>query len=148
MSARARLPQVEETSAGGLVVDRSGPEPKAALIARHDRRGRLVWSLPKGHLEAGESARDAAVREVAEETGIVGTVLAELGVIDFWFVTETQRVHKTVHHFLLDRTSGELSDADIEVVDVQWVPLAQVSERLGYADERKLMGRARELLAQ
>ena len=148
MSARARLPQVEETSAGGLVVDRSGPEPKAALIARHDRRGRLVWSLPKGHLEAGESARDAAVREVAEETGIVGTVLAELGVIDFWFVTDTQRVHKTVHHFLLDRTSGELSDADIEVVDVQWVPLAQVSERLGYADERKLMGRARELLAQ
>ena len=148
MSARARLPQVEETSAGGLVVDRSGPEPKAALIARHDRRGRLVWSLPKGHLEAGESARDAAVREVAEETGIVGTVLAELGVIDFWFVTETKRVHKTVHHFLLDRTSGELSDADIEVVDVQWVPLAQVSERLGYADERKLMGRARELLAQ
>jgi len=130
------------------VVDRSGPEPKAALIARHDRRGRLVWSLPKGHLEAGESARDAAVREVAEETGIVGTVLAELGVIDFWFVTETNRVHKTVHHFLLDRTSGELSDADIEVVDVQWVPLAQVSERLGYADERKLMGRARELLAQ
>ena len=52
-----RMPKVEETSAGGLVIDRSGPEPKAALIARHDRRGRLVWSLPKGHLEEGEIGR-------------------------------------------------------------------------------------------
>lgn len=145
--APPRLTRVEETSAGGLVVDRSVPGARAALIARHDRRGRLVWSLPKGHVEDGETPEDAAVREVHEETGILGRVLAPLGVIDFWFVAEQRRVHKTVHHFLLEAEGGELSDADIEVVEVAWVPLADVASRLAYADERRLVARAQELLA-
>jgi ADP-ribose pyrophosphatase YjhB (NUDIX family) len=129
------------------VVDRSGAVPRAALIARHDRRGRLVWSLPKGHLELGETPEDAAVREVEEETGIRGAVLAPLGTIDFWFVAEQRRVHKTVHHFLLEARGGELSDADIEVVEVAWVPLAEVPATLAYADERRLMTRVDDLLA-
>ena len=129
------------------MVDRSGPVPRAALIARHDRRGRLVWSLPKGHLEEGETPEAAAVREVEEETGIRGRVLAPLGVIDFWFVVEDRRIHKTVHHFLLEAAGGELSDEDIEVVEVAWVPLTEVAGRLAYADERRLLDRATELLA-
>jgi ADP-ribose pyrophosphatase YjhB (NUDIX family) len=143
-----RLARVDETSAGGLVVDRRGDTPRAALIARHDRRGRLVWSLPKGHLEAGETAEDAAVREVEEETGIRGTVLAPLGTIDFWFVAEQRRVHKTVHHYLLEAHDGELSDADIEVVEVAWVPLGEVAATLAYADERRLLERVDALLAE
>jgi 8-oxo-dGTP pyrophosphatase MutT (NUDIX family) len=142
------LPTVEETSAGGLVVDRSGDEPAAALIARRDRRGRLLWSLPKGHIEDGESPDEAAVREVEEETGIKGRVLAPLGVIDFWFVAEERRVHKTVHHFLLEAAGGELSDEDIEVVEVAWVPMSQLDERLAYADERRLVADAARLLAE
>jgi ADP-ribose pyrophosphatase YjhB (NUDIX family) len=129
------------------VVDRSGPQACAALIARHDRRGRLVWSLPKGHVEAGETPEDAAVREVEEETGIRGSVLAPLGVIDFWFVAEQRRVHKTVHHFLLEAEGGELSDEDVEVVEVAWVPLDQVPARLAYADERRLLDKVGGLLA-
>ena len=124
-AARARgLRKVEETSAGGLVVDRSDGAPRAALIGRVDRRGRLLWSLPKGHLEAGETAEDAAVREVEEETGIRGRVLAALGTIDYWFVAEDRRIHKTVHHYLLEAAGGELSDDDVEVDEVAWVPLA------------------------
>jgi 8-oxo-dGTP pyrophosphatase MutT (NUDIX family) len=138
---------VEETSAGGLVVDRSAGG-RAALIARLDRKGRLVWSLPKGHVEAGETQEQAAVREVEEETGIRGRVLAPLGTIDFWFVAEDRRVHKTVHHFLLEQEGGELSDADIEVVEVAWVPLADARGRLAYADERELLDKALRLLAE
>lgn len=135
---------VEETSAGGLVLDEI---QRGALIGRHDRRGRMVWSLPKGHIEAGETPEVAAVREIREETGISGAIVAPLGVIDFWFMAENRRVHKTVHHFLLRAEGGELSSDDAEVDSVEWVPLAEMSTRLAYADERRLMDRVQELLA-
>lgn len=146
------LRRVDETSAGGLVLDRAGPDARAALIGRLDRRGRLLWSLPKGHLEAGESAEQAATREVHEETGIRGQVVGKLGTIDFWFVAEGRRIHKTVHHFLLlaaDPVHGlVLSDEDVEVSEVDWVPLPEVATRLAYADERRLLDRVPELLAR
>jgi len=144
--------RVDETSAGGLVLDRPGPGARAALIGRLDRRGRLLWSLPKGHLEPGETEEVTAVREVAEETGILGRVVGKLGVIDFWFVAEGRRVHKTVHHFLLvaaDPVHGlVLSDEDVEVSEVAWVPLAEVPRQLAYADERRLLDRVPDLLAE
>jgi len=135
---------VEETSAGGLVLDHSH---RGALIGRQDRRGRMVWSLPKGHIEAGETPEVAAVREIREETGISGAIIAPLGVIDFWFMAVNRRVHKTVHHFLLRAEGGELSSDDAEVDSVEWVPLEEMPTRLAYADERRLMGRVQELLA-
>jgi 8-oxo-dGTP pyrophosphatase MutT (NUDIX family) len=143
------LRRVDETSAGGLVLDQRGEDARGALIGRLDRRGRLLWSLPKGHVEDGETEPDAAVREVREETGIQGEVLGKLGIIDFWFVADGRRVHKTVHHYLLlaDDPDQELSDADPEVSEVAWVPVAEIGERLAYADERGLVKKVTELLA-
>jgi 8-oxo-dGTP pyrophosphatase MutT (NUDIX family) len=141
-----RLRTVDETSAGGLVVD--SDRSSAALIGRLDRRGRLLWSLPKGHIESGETPEQAAIREVAEETGIAGRVLAPLGTIDYWFVAEDRRVHKTVHHFLMEAIGGELSDEDMEVTEVAWVPLGELDGRLAYADERRLVKLAAELLSE
>ncbi|WP_229566595.1 MULTISPECIES: NUDIX hydrolase [Rhodococcus] len=146
-----RMRTVRETSAGGLVVDGLGGPPEklcAALIGRTDRRGRLLWSLPKGHIEQGETAEQTAMREVREETGVRSSVLAELGSIDYWFVTEGRRVHKTVHHYLLRYLGGELSDADVEVTEVAWVPLRELRTRLAYADERKLADIADRLIAE
>lgn len=144
---RRPLPRRDEFSAGGLVVDHLVVPRSAALIGRTDRRGRLLWSLPKGHIEAGETPAQAAVREVAEETGILGQVIAPLGTIDFWFVAEGRRVHKTVEHFLKNAVGGELSDEDAEVVAVEWVPLGDLAGRLAYADERRIAGDAIRLLA-
>ncbi len=144
-----RLRTVHETSAGGLVIDGiDGPKDGqvAALIGRTDRRGRMLWSLPKGHIEVGETAEQTAIREVAEETGIQGSVLAALGSIDYWFVTEGRRVHKTVHHYLMQFLDGELSDEDVEVSEVAWVPLKDLPSRLAYADERRLAEVAGELI--
>ncbi len=140
---------VHETSAGGLVIDGiDGPrdEQVAALIGRVDRRGRMLWSLPKGHIELGETAEQTAIREVAEETGIRGGVLAALGRIDYWFVTDERRVHKTVHHYLMRFLDGELCDEDLEVAEVAWVPIRELPSRLAYADERRLAEVADELI--
>jgi ADP-ribose pyrophosphatase YjhB (NUDIX family) len=145
---RARLKRVDETSAGGLVVDLDSEIPRGALIGRVDRRGRLLWSLPKGHVEPGETAEQAAIREIEEETGISGEILASLGTIDFWFIADGQRVHKTVHHFLLRAVGGELSDDDYEVAEVAWVPLTRITEQLAYPDERGLVDTAGRLLAE
>jgi 8-oxo-dGTP pyrophosphatase MutT (NUDIX family) len=142
------LRRVDEFSAGGLVVDLDGDVPRGALIGRTDRLGRLLWSLPKGHIEDGETAEQAAVREVEEETGISGEILAELGTIDFWFVAEGRRIHKTVTHYLMRAVGGELSDADIEVSAVAWVPLPEIAAQLAYPDERGLVDAAGRLLAE
>ena len=144
-----RGPVSVETSAGGLVisglpeaVDEQGNVDLnavyVALIGRLDRRGRLLWSMPKGHVEPGEDHRHTAEREVWEETGIVGEVFSDLGTIDYWFISEGRRVHKTVHHHLLRFVDGELNDEDPEVTEVAWVPAAHLVERLAYSDERKL----------
>ena len=139
---------MEETSAGGLVVDRSGPEPAGAVIARLNRAGRVEWCLPKGHLELDETPEQAAVREIAEETGIQGRIVDGLGTIDYWFSVEGKRVHKHVHHYLLLATGGALStegDPDHEAIAVAWVPLPQLDERLAFPNERRI---AREASAR
>jgi ADP-ribose pyrophosphatase YjhB (NUDIX family) len=142
----ARGKAVEETSAGGLVLNASADEPQAALIGRRDRRGRMIWSLPKGHLEQGESAEEAAIREVREETGLEGVVVAPLGTIDFWFMAQEQRIHKTVHHYLMRMTGGELTADDVEVDEVMWVPLDELATRLTYKDERTLVAKVPHIL--
>ncbi|WP_087116865.1 NUDIX hydrolase [Corynebacterium urinipleomorphum] len=139
----------DETSAGGLVVSGMAEAVASdgsvdmsqiyvALIGRLDRRGRLLWSMPKGHVEPGEHQWDTARREVWEETGITGEPFAELGIIDYWFVSDGVRIHKTVHHNLLRYVDGVLNDEDPEVTEVAWVPVSELIEHLAYADERKL----------
>ena len=151
-SSKSRPPQryakrVDEVSAGGLVIDFSGT--KGLLIGRLDQkdesRERLLWSLPKGHIESGETPEEAAIREVAEETGIQSEILRELGVIDFWFMAGGKRIHKTVHHYLFKEVGGTLAPQVTEVDEVRWFPLNQIVDRLAYPDEKKLIARSGDL---
>ncbi|STD39403.1 MutT/NUDIX family protein [Corynebacterium striatum] len=151
-----RMTTRDETSAGGLVVSGLAEAVDGdnvdlsriyvALIGRLDRRGRLLWSMPKGHVENGEDKHITAEREVWEETGIHGKVFADLGMIDYWFVSDGVRIHKTVHHHLLRFVDGILNDEDPEVTEVSWVPVSELIEHLAYADERKLARIAHDLL--
>lgn len=145
----SNLPLSVEESAGGLVLsglaeavrDDNSVDLSAiyvALIGRLDRRGRLLWSMPKGHVEPNESLHTTAAREVWEETGVHGEVIGDLGTIDYWFISEGVRIHKTVHHHLLRFVDGDLNDEDPEVTEVTWLPVDQLIERLAYADERRL----------
>ena len=139
--------RVDEVSAGGLVINESGT--KGLLIGRRDlkdaSRERLLWSLPKGHIEAGETPEQAAIREVAEETGIQSEISRELGIIDFWFMAGGKRIHKTVHHYLFREVGGKLAPQVSEVDDVGWFPLEEIISLLAYPDEKKLIAKSGEL---
>lgn len=145
----AHLPISSETSAGGIVVDVVDGVPYAALIARRNRAGRIEWCLPKGHLEAGETAEQAALREVAEETGIHGRIIRHLASIDYWFSGTDRRVHKVVHHYLMGYESGSITvehDPDHEAEEAAWMPLKDLSHRLAYPNERRIVAIALDLL--
>ncbi len=139
--------RVDEVSAGGLVIDHSGT--KGLLIGRKDLKDatgqRLLWSLPKGHIEEGETPEQAAIREVHEETGIESEISKALGVIDFWFMAGGKRIHKTVHHYLFKEVGGTLAPQVSEVDDVGWFPLEEVIGLLAYPDEKKLIAKSGDL---
>ena len=132
------LPVGREYSAGGLVFDDHG---RVAIIARHSRSGHLEWCLPKGHIEKGETPQQTAVREVHEETGILGEVVESIATIDYWFTGTNQRGHKLVHHFALRRDSGAQTvegDPDHEAEDAIWVDFDDLDDVLSYTTERKI----------
>ena len=135
--------RVDEVSAGGLVVNKAGTH--GLLIGRRDQKDatgkRILWSLPKGHIEEGETPELAALREVQEETGIISLIEKPLGVIDFWFMAGGKRIHKTVHHFLFREDGGLLAPQESEVDEVAWFPLTEIIDRLAYPDEKKLIAR-------
>ena len=146
-SKRPYAKRVDEVSAGGLVIDTTGT--MGLLIGRYDHKDasgkRVLWSLPKGHIEEGETPEQAAIREVAEETGITSSITKSLGVIDFWFMAGGKRIHKTVHHFMFLEVGGTLLAQESEVDEVSWFPLSEIVDRLAYPDEKKLIARSAEL---
>ncbi|MEN9993263.1 MAG: hypothetical protein RLY83_833 [Actinomycetota bacterium] len=138
--ARKRLARVKETSAGGFVLASDG-SPRVALIGRLTKRGALEWCVPKGHPEGDETLVQAAEREIFEETGIQGEVIELLGSIDYEFYTPDKHIAKTVHHFLLRQTSGELTvdgDPNHEAVETRWFDIAELNNVLAHDNEKRM----------
>jgi 8-oxo-dGTP pyrophosphatase MutT (NUDIX family) len=138
--ARKRLARVKETSAGGFVLASDG-SPRVALIGRLTRRGALEWCVPKGHPEGDETLVQAAEREIFEETGIQGEVIELLGSIDYEFYTPEKHIAKTVHHYLLRQTSGELTvdgDPNHEAVETRWFDISELHNVLSHENERRM----------
>ena len=112
--------------------------------------GRRVWGLPKGGVESGETAAEAALREVAEETGIRGVVERELGSIEYWFYARDRggRVHKTVHYFLVRATSGSTAGHDHEVQEARWLAVRDALALMTYPNEREMVRKAAAVLGE
>ena len=143
MSERQRgtpRPRVAETSAGGFVLCSDGSF-RVALIGRLNRGGRIDWCVPKGHPEGDETIEQAAIREIAEETGLEVEILEHLGDISYEFQTPEKTVVKTVHHFLMQQVGGELTvenDPDHEAVEVRWYSIEELEARLAHENEKRL----------
>ena len=104
------------------------------------------WSFPKGKAHEGESDEDCALREVGEETGLEVRILAPLPSIEYAFVQDGTRIHKTVHYFLMEPTGGDLSRHDAEFERVRWVAFEEAGGLLSFATERELVAAAGERL--
>jgi len=150
--ARARPALVREFSAGGLVYRRRKDGWAVVLAARrHLHKGTLAWTIPKGHVERGESTASAALREVREETGLTAAIDQPLGDVTYWYVRraeagETVRVFKRVRFFLMRRLGGRFRDRDEEMEAVRWFCIDQAVVRAAHANERALVQRARAVL--
>ena len=137
---RKRLTRVRETSAGGFVLAADG-SPRVALIGRLTRSQRLEWCVPKGHPEGEEDLVAAAEREVFEETGLRAEVIEPLGSIDYEFYTPDKLIAKTVHHFLLRQTGGDLTvagDPNQEAVEVRWFDISELNKVLSHENEKRM----------
>jgi 8-oxo-dGTP pyrophosphatase MutT (NUDIX family) len=145
-----------EFSAGGVLVRKVGGRWHVAAIRpqREEHRPR-VWALPKGHIDAGETGAEAAIREVFEETGVEGRVEAKLGDIRYvyvqtWGDEPGERIFKVVSFFLLRAVRGRIGDIApemaVEVAEARWLPLDEAPKLLSYRGEREMAAKAAELL--
>jgi 8-oxo-dGTP diphosphatase len=118
-------------AAGGIVLRRG----KIPLIAVVRLRKRDEWVLPKGKLDDGETPRDAAEREVLEETGHDVSVHEFLGTL----VYESGGRSKVVHYWRMETNGGQAYDLMDDVRAVDWLPLDAAVERLSRAYERAFL---------
>ena len=135
---RARAKQ--ETSAGGVVFRIDDGRPLFLLIRDSYRN----WGFPKGHLEDGESAPSAALREVAEETGLDDLSLrGEIEAIDWYFRFRGRLIHKVCHFYLMEATAGDTNpQRDEGITACRWMPLDDAIELISYANARDVLRRA------
>lgn len=130
--------------AGGVVVLHDECGPKVLLIA--DRYGN--WTLPKGHLEAGETPEMAACREIAEETGVVGQVIAPLGCVTYPICRGGHRHDKLVHYFLVEAYCPTLVPQRSEITAAAWFSPPEALRANFYANNRPILARALYLLTR
>ena len=122
-------------AAGGLIT-REGPHgPEVVLVHRPAYDD---WSFPKGKLEGAEEELEAALREVEEETGLVGEPVDDLGAITY---VDGRGRPKVVRYWRMLPQNGATPSADHEVDDARWVPLPEAGAMLTYDHDRALLRR-------
>jgi 8-oxo-dGTP pyrophosphatase MutT (NUDIX family) len=107
-------------------------------------RRKPVLALPKGLVDEGESAAEAALREVREEAGLVAEIDEKLGDVRYWYSWHGERRLKVVSFFLCRYRSGSVRDHDHEVEAALWLALEEAPSRLEYRGERDMAQRALE----
>ena len=139
---RARAHQ--ETSAGGVVYRLDSGTTRYLLI----RDSYNNWGFPKGHLESGERAEEAGMREVREETGIGElTLRGSIDTIDWHFRFRGRLIHKVCHFFLMETTQESTSPQNAEGISAcMWVGYDEALAAISYANARFVLRHAQEMI--
>ncbi len=137
MAGGSRVTQA--VSAGGVVCEEHGGE---VMIAVCGRLKTGLWALPKGTPDSGETLEETALREVREETGLSVEIAAPLGHIEYWFTSDSERIHKRVYFYLMRPCGGSFDDHDPEFDVVRWVSAVEAHDTLTYPSEREVLQRA------
>lgn len=136
----------KEISAGGVVYRPETQGLKIQLIV--DRYGKI--SLPKGKMEAGETVEQTALREIEEETGIIGEVKEPLDIIKYTYQHPVHgKVNKEVHYFLVEAKGGVTQAQEEEISAVEWHDPAAAWTRANgkaYANNLHILRKALTLL--
>ena len=130
-------------AAGCVAYRRDGDALLILLIL--DKYGR--WTLPKGHLEPGESEEQAAAREVFEETAVTGALGPLVARIAYTVMKHGRPREKQVAFFLLHAAVSDVAPQAEEVAAVGWLAPDEALARIGYAQVREVLARAIEMLA-
>ena len=134
-----------EFSAGGVLVRRLRGRWMLAAV-RPAGKPEGVWALPKGLVDSGEASEAAALREVREETGLEGRLVAKLGDVRYVYTWRGERVFKVVSFFLVRYRSGRIGDLvpeqAREVAEARWLPLDEAGRLLSYGGEREMARKA------
>ena len=139
----------EQVSAGGIVFRRRDDLVEVALISVGEKSR---WQLPKGLVGKGESPEEAALREVREEAGLEGELIAPVETVEYWYFGGAGRAgarvrfHKFVHFYLLRYARGRTSDHDHEVNEARWVEIGEAARMLAFKGERSALARARGMI--
>lgn len=127
-----------EYTAGGVVFRRVGERIEILMI--QDRLGR--WTIPKGHVEEGESLEQTAVREVAEETGLKHLRLGEkLDKLHFFYRKEGKLIFMTTYVFLMEAlgdTDKVVPENSEGIVDARWFDHEEALGLIEYRDTERL----------
>ena len=134
-----------QTSSGGVLFRKENDQTSIVLIARNNR---IIWCLPKGIIEANETAEEAAEREVSEETGLKGKIIDKIGEVSYWYWSKEDktRYFKTVHFYLMEHLGGDTSDHDSEVEEAKWFPIDDAIQIMTFKSERGIVSKAIEML--
>ncbi len=135
---------IREFSAGGIVCNDKGQVLLVNNMALRDPN-KSYWGFPKGHIDKGESSKDAAIREVKEEVGLEVEIIEKIGQSKYIFTKNGEKVFKVVVMFLMKAKVGELRVLEEELMDAKWFSPDEALEKLSFKQDKDLLKEALQL---